>query len=182
MFVCLFVGLFVCSVYICVYVLVVGQNLEVICPLALCTLTVQVLTSRVVVCTHRFNQPPYVCINLFACAAHMSTNTPTHDCAPVLQQPLSYYYLSNTPTHTPLLGLREFVSESVKLAYGDESPVIANKQVAAVQSLSGTGSCRLFAEFQKRFLPNSAVYIPVVSQKRAREIALYSMCVPVPLS
>lgn len=61
-------------------------------------------------------------------------------------------------------GLRDFNSESVKLAYGEDSPVLANKQVAAVQSLSGTGSCRLFAEFQKRFLPNSSVYIPVVSR------------------
>lgn len=56
------------------------------------------------------------------------------------------------------------MAESVKLAYGEDSPVVANKQVAAVQSLSGTGSCRLFAEFQKRFLPNSSVYIPVVSR------------------
>lgn len=60
-------------------------------------------------------------------------------------------------------GLRDFNTESVKLAYGEDSPVLANKQVAAVQSLSGTGSCRLFAEFQKRFLPNSSIYIPVVS-------------------
>lgn len=63
--------------------------------------------------------------------------------------------------YLPIGGLREFVAESVKLAYGEDSPVVANKQVAAVQSLSGTGSCRLFAEFQKRFLPNSSVYIPV---------------------
>lgn len=55
------------------------------------------------------------------------------------------------------------MSESIKLAYGSDSPVVASNQVAAVQSLSGTGSCRLFAEFQKRFLPNSSVYIPVVS-------------------
>lgn len=60
-------------------------------------------------------------------------------------------------------GLRDFNAESIKLAYGEDSPVLANKQVAAVQSLSGTGSCRLFAEFQKRFLPNSSIYIPVVS-------------------
>lgn len=64
----------------------------------------------------------------------------------------------------PLAGLRDFVMESVKLAYGEDSPLVANKQVAAVQSLSGTGSCRLFAEFQKRFLPNSKIYIPVVSE------------------
>ncbi|WIA37238.1 hypothetical protein OEZ86_014186 [Tetradesmus obliquus] len=63
--------------------------------------------------------------------------------------------------YLPIGGLRDFVSESVKLAYGDDSPVVAAGQVAAVQSLSGTGSCRLFAEFQRRFMPHSSVYIPV---------------------
>jgi hypothetical protein len=53
----------------------------------------------------------------------------------------------------------------VALAYGADSPVVAAGQVAAVQSLSGTGSCRLFAEFQRRFLPNSTVYIPVVRRR-----------------
>lgn len=29
------------------------------------------------------------------------------------------------------------------------------------QSLSGTGSCRLMAELQRRYLPHSTIYIPV---------------------
>ncbi|CAN6706375.1 unnamed protein product [Malus baccata var. baccata] len=33
--------------------------------------------------------------------------------------------------------------------------------IAAVQALSGTGACRLFADFQKRFRPESQIYIPV---------------------
>ncbi|ESQ51654.1 hypothetical protein EUTSA_v10017723mg, partial [Eutrema salsugineum] len=36
-----------------------------------------------------------------------------------------------------------------------------NKRIAAVQALSGTGACRLFADFQKRFCPGSQIYIPV---------------------
>jgi aspartate/tyrosine/aromatic aminotransferase len=63
--------------------------------------------------------------------------------------------------YLPIGGLRDFVTESVTLAYGDDSNVVTNGQVAAVQSLSGTGSCRLFAEFQRRFMPHSTVYIPV---------------------
>jgi aspartate aminotransferase len=59
--------------------------------------------------------------------------------------------------YLPIGGLKDFVSESVKLAYGDDVPL---KNVAAVQSLSGTGSCRLFADFQRRFMPHSAIYIP----------------------
>lgn len=53
-----------------------------------------------------------------------------------------------TLRYLPIAGLRDFVTESVKLAYGDDSPAIQGNLVAAVQSLSGTGSCRLFAEFQ----------------------------------
>ena len=56
-------------------------------------------------------------------------------------------------THTrylPIGGLRDFVTESVKLAYGDNHAVLKDNLVAAVQSLSGTGSCRLFADFQHR--------------------------------
>ncbi|KAG2496504.1 hypothetical protein HYH03_005329 [Edaphochlamys debaryana] len=61
--------------------------------------------------------------------------------------------------YLPIGGLRDFIQESVKLAYGDSHPVLKEGQVAAVQSLSGTGSCRLFADFQKRFMPGSKVYI-----------------------
>jgi aspartate aminotransferase, mitochondrial len=48
----------------------------------------------------------------------------------------------------------------MKLAYGDNADVLKNKQVAAVQALSGTGACRLMAEFQKRYMPNAKVLIP----------------------
>lgn len=49
------------------------------------------------------------------------------------------------------------------------------RQVAAVQSLSGTGSCRLFAEYQKRFLPGSAIYIPVVGVFQHVDIGKHNM-------
>lgn len=54
-----------------------------------------------------------------------------------------------------------FNEVSLKLAYGDDAAPVKEKRIAAVQSLSGTGACRLFAEFQKRFLPDSKIYIPI---------------------
>ena len=54
-------------------------------------------------------------------------------------------------------GLKDFNQVSIKLAYGDNSPAIAEGRVAAVQSLSGTGSCRLMAEFMKRYKPGAKV-------------------------
>ena len=60
--------------------------------------------------------------------------------------------------YLPIGGLKEFNQVSVKLAYGDNSQAIQDARVAAVQSLSGTGSCRLMAEFMQRWMPGSKVY------------------------
>lgn len=64
----------------------------------------------------------------------------------------------NFMEYLPIGGLKDFVTESVKLAYGEGADL---SNIAAVQSLSGTGSCRLMAEFQRRYMPHSTVYIPV---------------------
>lgn len=47
-------------------------------------------------------------------------------------------------------GSKDFNRESVKLAFGDDNEVLKSNRVAAVQTLSGTGACRLFADFQHR--------------------------------
>ena len=62
--------------------------------------------------------------------------------------------------YQPIGGYKPFIDETMKLAYGDNADVLRNKQVAAVQALSGTGACRLMAEFQRRYLPQSKVLIP----------------------
>ncbi|AES89802.1 putative aspartate transaminase [Medicago truncatula] len=63
--------------------------------------------------------------------------------------------------YLPMGGSIHMVQESLKLAYGDDSEFIKDKRIAAVQALSGTGACRLFAVFQQRFHPNTQIYIPV---------------------
>ncbi|XVE84369.1 hypothetical protein DITRI_Ditri17bG0006700 [Diplodiscus trichospermus] len=52
------------------------------------------------------------------------------------------------------------VEESAKLVYGEDSDIIKEGRFAGIQALSGTGACRLFAEFQKRFYPDSRIYLP----------------------
>ena len=54
----------------------------------------------------------------------------------------------------------KFVRESVKLAYGKDSYVVREGLFAGVPALSGTGACRLFAEFQRHFYPDSQIYLP----------------------
>lgn len=68
---------------------------------------------------------------------------------------------SNFMEYLPMGGDISFNNHSMKLAYGEDAGVLADKRVAAVQALSGTGACRLFADFQKRFMPESQVFIPV---------------------
>ncbi|GJM90699.1 hypothetical protein PR202_ga07004 [Eleusine coracana subsp. coracana] len=62
--------------------------------------------------------------------------------------------------YLPMGGSITMIEQSLKLAYGEDSEFIKDKKIAAVQALSGTGACRLFADFQKRFLPDSQIYIP----------------------
>lgn len=54
----------------------------------------------------------------------------------------------------------KLVEESVKLIYGKDFDVVKEKKFAGIQTLSGTGACRLFAEFQRRFYPESQIYLP----------------------
>jgi len=54
-------------------------------------------------------------------------------------------------------GLPSFVQHSLKLAYGPDEDL---SKIAAVQSLSGTGSCRLMADFMHRYSPGSEMYVP----------------------
>ena len=68
---------------------------------------------------------------------------------------------SHNMEYLPTNGLKDFVQHSLRLAFGEDSKHVAEGTIASVQSLSGTGSCRLMAEFQKRFMPGCKVYITV---------------------
>ncbi len=60
-----------------------------------------------------------------------------------------------------IAGLAEFTKVSAELAYGNGNPVLADKKVAIVQSLSGTGALRLGGEFLARFYPgNKTILLP----------------------
>ncbi|KAK1257008.1 hypothetical protein QJS04_geneDACA023525 [Acorus gramineus] len=63
--------------------------------------------------------------------------------------------------YLPMGGSVKMVEETLKLAYGENSELIKDRRIAAVQALSGTGACRVFADFQKRFQPDTQIYIPV---------------------
>jgi aspartate aminotransferase len=58
-------------------------------------------------------------------------------------------------------GVQGYVDASILFAYGDDATVIKEGRVAAVQTLSGTGACRLVGDFVKRFHgTGTPIYLP----------------------
>ncbi|KAA0148351.1 hypothetical protein FNF27_03433 [Cafeteria roenbergensis] len=63
--------------------------------------------------------------------------------------------------YTGIAGIPEFVSHAIAFAYGNDSPVLREDRVAAVQSLSGTGALRVASEFIARFRgAGTPIYVP----------------------
>lgn len=59
--------------------------------------------------------------------------------------------------YLPIEGDADFVKLALRFAYGDE---IDLDRVAGVQSLSGTGACRIGGHFVSKFLAGRSMYIP----------------------
>ncbi|GBG24679.1 Aspartate aminotransferase, mitochondrial [Hondaea fermentalgiana] len=59
-------------------------------------------------------------------------------------------------------GLPSFVDLSLRFGYGDNSAPLKEGRIAGVQTLSGTGACRLVGEFFNRFgiSAQNAIYMP----------------------
>ncbi|KYO27507.1 aspartate aminotransferase, mitochondrial isoform A [Alligator mississippiensis] len=63
--------------------------------------------------------------------------------------------------YLPIAGLAEFNKASAELALGETSEVIKNGRYVTVQSISGTGSLRIGANFLQRFFKSSRdMYLP----------------------
>jgi len=58
--------------------------------------------------------------------------------------------------YAPIDGSTEFVQLALKFAYGDHCEALSKGHIAGVQTLSGTGACRVAGEFYSRFLPAGA--------------------------
>lgn len=59
--------------------------------------------------------------------------------------------------YLPIEGDMDFVHQALKFAYGADMNL---QRVAGVQSLSGTGACRIGGKFLSTFLPGRTIYIP----------------------
>lgn len=63
-----------------------------------------------------------------------------------------------------IAGHADFLDHSLEFSYGKNAEVLTSGRVAAVQSLSGTGACRLVGEFVAKFLKSengkTAIHMP----------------------
>ena len=66
--------------------------------------------------------------------------------------------LTDNKEYLPIEGDMEYINKALRFAYGSDMDV--ENRVAGVQSLSGTGACRIGGQFCANFLPGRTIYIP----------------------
>ena len=85
--------------------------------------------------------------------------------------------------YTGIAGIPAFLKQTLIFAYGADAEVITSGRVAAVQSLSGTGACRLVGEFISKFMgAGTTIHIPnptwgnhlAIMKNAGLEVARYS--------
>ncbi|MBO0719835.1 MAG: aspartate/tyrosine/aromatic aminotransferase, partial [Blastocatellia bacterium] len=70
-----------------------------------------------------------------------------------------WYQQESTKSYLPIDGLPAYNQAVQKLILGGDSQVIAESRAVTVQALGGTGALKVGADFLKRFLPGSALWI-----------------------
>jgi aspartate aminotransferase len=87
--------------------------------------------------------------------------------------------------YAPIDGLPAFLERATRFAFGADCAALNEGRIAAVQTLSGTGACRIAAEFYERFLPRGTlVYLPdptwgnhvQIMQEAGLEVRRYRYC------
>ncbi|MBB6134729.1 aromatic-amino-acid transaminase [Massilia aurea] len=73
-------------------------------------------------------------------------------------------------TYLPIEGLAAYDKAVQELVFGADSPVIQEKRALTVQAIGGTGALKIGADFLKRFLPGSDVYISDPSWENHRAL------------
>ena len=74
----------------------------------------------------------------------------------------------NTKNYLPIDGLAAYNREVQVLLFGADSQIIAEGRAVTVQALGGTGALKIGADFIRRFLPDSEVWISMPSWENHR--------------
>lgn len=65
----------------------------------------------------------------------------------------------DTKAYLPIEGAAIFTNEVQKLLFGENSSGVREKRVVTLQSVGGSGALRVGADFLKKFLPESKLYV-----------------------
>jgi aspartate aminotransferase, mitochondrial len=76
---------------------------------------------------------------------------------PSVRQAEENLLVKNDKEYLPIEGDAAFVEKALKFAFGADAPL---DRIAGVQTLSGTGACRIGGAFLAQFLPGSTIFIP----------------------
>jgi aromatic-amino-acid transaminase len=72
--------------------------------------------------------------------------------------------------YLPIDGIADYDQAAQRLAFGDASPAVADKRIATVQALGGTGALKVAADFLLRLQPQAKVLISDPSWENHRAL------------
>jgi aromatic-amino-acid transaminase len=81
-----------------------------------------------------------------------------------------WYEKEDSKSYLPIDGVPAYRKEVQDLLFGAGSPLVAEGRVVTAQALGGTGALKLGADFLKRFLPASELYISAPSWENHRAL------------
>lgn len=81
-----------------------------------------------------------------------------------------WYEKEDSKSYLPIDGLVSYRQEVQTLLFGSDSPLTKEGRVVTAQALGGTGALKLGADFLKRFLPQSELYISKPSWENHRAL------------
>lgn len=81
-----------------------------------------------------------------------------------------WYEKEDSKTYIPIDGVPAYRSEVQALLFGKGSPLVTEGRVVTAQALGGTGALKVGADFLKRFLPGSEVYLSAPSWENHRAL------------
>jgi aromatic-amino-acid transaminase len=81
-----------------------------------------------------------------------------------------WYEREDSKSYLPIEGVAAYRKEVQELLLGRDSELIAQGRVVTAQALGGTGALKLGADFLRRFLPDSSVYISAPSWENHRAL------------
>jgi aromatic-amino-acid transaminase len=76
----------------------------------------------------------------------------------------------DSKTYLPIDGVPAYRKEVQALLFGAQSPLIAEGRVVTAQAVGGTGALRVGADFLKRFLPKSELFLSAPSWENHRAV------------